>query len=327
MSHKVFGPFVTVAELLLLVAVLVPSSQDSQAATALTVTEKAVSFAQGLRPAQSGVTSDGWFWGWSSRPGDVTCVSPTGTVAHGPRIAAASAVDVDRRLGVAALTEAGTGLQLISWTGEMLRQFSLPDEMFRLAWIDAQTVAVTPRRIGYRVLLIDTTDGRVKAQLGPVPSVASKARGAVLLRSTFVRFSGAKKMLVTLDGFSGELSFLSLTSPAQTSWHLPNPNGETMSRWLQDYDMKAVADGKPATSGALCFASLSLDVDARAWVGVHCRDERLLLARVDSYSGIEERRIPSAGCCTIWGTVWGRYWMQHSDPMQGPGGCHAAREL
>ena len=327
MSRRVSKLPVTVGPLLLLLVAIVPSSRESHAASALKVSEKALASALKMRPAQTGVTGDGWFWGWSSSPGDVACVSPAGVVARGPRVSPALAVDVDRTFGVAALTEAGTGLQIFSWTGEMLRQFSLPDEMFRLAWIDARTVAVTPRRIGYRVLLIDITDGRVKAQIGPVPPVVSKSRGAVLLRSTFVRFSRGKKTLVTLDGFGGELSFFSIATQARTSWQLPNPNGEAMSRWLQDYDLQAVASGMPATSGALCYTSLSLDSDGRAWVGVQCSDERLLLARVDSYSGVEEHRLPSTGCCTVWGAAWGEYWVQHSDPMQGPGGCHATRKL
>jgi hypothetical protein len=274
----------------------------------------ALTLAEEIRARWMGVDHAGNLWAWEPLEGSVRLFSPAaerlGTLVVP---LGAAAVDGDAEWGAVALTTPATGPGgeggKLAWVRPGAdpgshEELALPEPASWVCWIDRDTVALSPQRAGHRVELWSLGAHKLVRSFGAEQPI-TLAKGATRVREVLLRYDGARRLLYTLESFTGSLEVFSLDGKLAWSAKLDDPYRRLEERTMADLDdrakARAMAIGQP-----LSDLWLAEGPDGSAWVSQQVDLLHSSVTLVKASAGrtaneqVSDLRCPSR-TFTIWG--------------------------
>jgi hypothetical protein len=277
-------------------------------------TKDALALAEQIRARWMGVDHAGNLWAWEPLEGSVRFFSPAAE-----RLATlvvplgAAAVDGDAEWGAVALTTPPTGPGgdggKLAWVrpGAALgshEELVLPEPSSWVCWIDRDTVALSPQRAGHRVELWSLAARKLLKSFGAEQPIAL-ATGATRVREVLLRYDGSRRLLLTLESYTGNLEVFSLDG--KLAWHakLDDPYRQIEEKTLADLDQRAKTR-EMAIGQQLSDLWLAEGPDGSAWVSqqIDMLHGTVTLAKV-SAAGTARERVADLKCPSRTFTIWG----------------------
>jgi hypothetical protein len=312
------------------------NSRDSSASAAgpqlARPSKDALSLAELVRARGMGIDHLGNLWGWNGVEGSMRFFSPTAARLGTLLISkSAMAADGDLEWGVVALD--GDGARLI-WVrpGETAEAeaaaatppaaapapagtdttaaaagshtIDLPEIAAWVCWVDADVVAISPQRADHRVELWNLRDRKMVKSFGKEQKIVLKS-GANRVREVQLHYDAARRLLYTLETFSGDLAVFRIDGTPV--WHAVFENP-----WRQVEEAKlAILDAKAKVNDSAypqMFSDLWLGEgpDGSAWVrqGVEPDKQIVHLAKATA-SGSSQKTVEKLRCPAKSFTIWG----------------------
>ena len=280
----------------------------------ITPTKDALALAGDIRARWMGVDHVGNLWAWEPLEGSVRFFSPAaerlGTLVVP---LGAAAVDGDAEWGAVALTTppagpGGPGGKL-AWVRPGAapgghEELVLPEPSSWVCWIDRDTVALSPQRAGHRVELWSLATRRLLTSFGAEKPIALTT-GATRVREVLLRYDGSRRLLFTLESFTGNLEVFSLDGKLAWRAKLDDPYRQVEEKTLADLDERAkrreMAIGQP-----LSDLWLAEGPDGSAWVSqqIDLLHGAVTLAKVTA-AGTARERVAALKCPSRTFVIWG----------------------
>ncbi len=205
-------------------------------------------------------------------------------------------------------------------------ELKLPAAAGWMCWIDADTVAVSPRQADHRVELWDLRQRRLIRGFGKEKPITLHV-GANRVREVQLRYDPARRLLYTLESFTGDLEVFTLDG--KLTWHatVDNPWRKIELDKLADLDGKAKVHD---TAYPQAFSDLWLGEgpDGSAWVrqGVDVVKESVTLIRADA-RGAAAARVEGVRCPARTFTIWGDHLIFYRDVALPRAVCNSVAPL
>jgi hypothetical protein len=278
--------------------------------------KEALALAAQVRARWMGVDRAGNLWAWEPLEGSVRFFSPAAGRLLTVNLPLTSvAVDGDVEWGAAALTDDGNELawvrpHAVPGSGDKLR---LPAPAGWLCWIDADTVAVSPQRAAHRVELWSLRERKPIRSFGQEREIALAPAGATRVREVQLRYDPARRLLLTLESFTGDLEAYSLEAgrgrppadkPVWTA-RLADPYRKLEERILLDLDDRAKSR-EVSVGRAFSDLWLAAGPDGSAWVAqtVDVLHESVTLVKATA-AGTRVEQVGNLRCPSRTFTIWG----------------------
>lgn len=292
--------------------------------------KKALQAVTELRATRLGVDHSRSLWAWDQSLGSVDFVSPEGERKSLvlPQLALAAAVDADSRWGIAALSEAGTRIDVFPPKGGPPISISVPNEVSTLCWLGSDRLAVTPRRTANRVEVWSFPAGKLLSAFGSADPVELKP-GLVTPRASFAHLDSAGD-LVYLEGTTGDLQVFDAKGRILRSVKLPLPErAHAISGRLAADAADARARNIIHSVIYITWDGFSLDDHGNAWV-VHDVDHnagRVNFIRVSRSGRTDRIALADAGCTSYRFVLWGSSILLNRDPKNPLKSCMSIRRV
>lgn len=154
-------------------------------------------------PSRAGADHLGNLWLFDPLHRSISLVSPRGRLlGNSGEVGDVMAV-MDARWGVAFLRDGGKTV-VVRGPGSAELVASLDEPAFDLAWVDARSIATTPRRGRALIQVWRVRPWRLERSLGH-PAANQGREGVILDRSVFLHMDFGHGRLVSLDGYSGDV--------------------------------------------------------------------------------------------------------------------------
>lgn len=253
-----------------------------------------------------GVDGEGNFWTWEQQSGRVRLLTPQGEEAGDLRIPGATALDADRRWGIATLHDDGSTLKITGPSGALRLALDLREPASGVAWVSETTVAVASKMASYRVMLWDLESHRPIRTFGAEKPI-DPGEGAVFVRTMDLEMEPERGYLYTLDSLTGSFEVFTLSGDLIQEARADNPEQAVFETWLAGIDQQVRQEhGVQFTS--IWWFDLAVDPEGRAWTVRQCDSEPglLELVRLSGPDAPETVRVPFAGGqCSKRLTIWG----------------------
>lgn len=302
---------------------------SSTAAVALEPSSQALARVRQLTASRVGIDSRQNLWIWNRLSGEVHMLSLQGTLLHSTKMDGALAVDAAADWGVVGLSGLGRTLRWLGWNGEKAAQIELADTASDICWLGPTLVAISPQRTPHRVEVWDLEKQQRVRVLGEETAIPVKP-GATRLRGVALRYNFARRELVTLDTFTGDLKTFDQAGQVAWSAQVENPDRDSLEKWLQEEDEKARTTGNSQTP-LLESLGLALDARGRAWVvqsltGTPEEGGKIQVAVRHGSSSWSQRSLASRDCLGRNLTFWGDRLIQYRSPGSPWKSCITIRE-
>ena len=275
----------------------------------------ALALAEQVRARWMGVDHGGNLWAWEALEGSVRFFTPA--AERLPTIGVpldASAVDGDARWGAVALTPltgpGGEGRVLV-WVRPggapgKHEEVVLPTPASWVCWIDEDTVALSPRRTAHRVETWSLRQRKLVRSLGSEHEI-KLAPGATREREVLLRYDASRRLLFTLETFTGDLQVLSLDGKVAWRAKLDDPYRKVEEKTLADLDERAKTRDM-ALGQTLSDLWLAEGPDGTAWVSqrIDMLDKSVGLVRA-SAAGTAAEKVSKLRCPSKTFTIWGSH--------------------
>jgi hypothetical protein len=273
----------------------------------------ALALAGQLRARWMGVDHAGNLWAWEALEGSVRFISPAAerllTVAVPLD---ASVVDGDTQWGALALTPlAGPGGEgrVLVWVRPggspgSHEELVLPMPASWVCWIDEDTVALSPQRAAHRVELWSLRERKVVSSLGSEPEI-KLTPGATRVREVLLRYDAARRLLFTLESFTGDLAVFSLDGKVAWRAKLDDPYRKVEEKTLADLDARAKTSDM-ALGWKLSDLWLAEGPDGTAWVSqqIDMVHQSVDLIKASAAGKVAEQ-VSKLRCPSRTFTIWG----------------------
>jgi hypothetical protein len=311
------------------------------AAAAVTPSKDALSLIELVRARRMGTDAAGHLWAWDPQAGTMRFFSPAAerldTLVVPP---GGVALDGDLRWGAVALIDEGATLVWVrpgagsqeegagaaagapppagpaaSPAGPAASagtaggsEIKLPEPAGWVCWIDQDTVAVSPQRAGHRVEIWDLRDRQRRRSFGKEMPITLK-NGATRVREVQLRYDPSRRLLYTLESFTGDLQVFQLDGKldGRAVWHVPiaNPWKKLEEAKLADLDARARSNDV-AYPQAFSDLWLMVGPDGSAWVrqDVDVLKQSVTLMRA-SAAGTAVKTVEKVRCPARYFTIWG----------------------
>jgi hypothetical protein len=231
-------------------------------------------------------------------------------------------VDADPKRGILALTDGGTSVAVLSWTGKVLAHVPLPDQVSNLCWLDGQEFAVTPRFAAHAVEVWNTQTRTLVRRMAPVPAIVRPARGAALARTTLLRYDSKRSELVAIDAVKGTVRVLARDGSMVRSATLPEAPG--LGPWLQQIDAEARKSGQSNTPSIWHYAAMTISDDGTVWIGEEYDDKVVRAAKVTRAGKVEHLTMQEP-CPSLRFEAWQGHFIFYHDPRSPRPPCVGVR--
>lgn len=196
-----------------------------------------------LRARKMGIDRFGNLWAWSPRQRQISIVTPSGSHRRGYSLGEASAVDIDPEWGAVGLFQVNTQI------GWLPREDSRsPDTTIQLSgqasdicWVGPGLVAVSPKMSAHRVEIWDLREKRRVRTLGEETPL-SLAPGVTRMRGVRLRYDFERRILYSLESFTGDLEALDLEGKVLWRARVLNHERAELEEWMHQADEKARAE-------------------------------------------------------------------------------------
>jgi hypothetical protein len=230
-------------------------------------TRAALDLIRGMNATNAGVDRHGHFWYWDSVDRSVTTVSPEGTRATIDLDADVYGIDADSRRGVLTLDHDGRSIRVTAFTGAVTAAFELPFRASNVCWMDGDQIAVAPALSGWIAEVWSSSKKSMVRSMGSVPEIEVPSAGAVMMRTTLLRYDAHRDQLVTLDAFRGELAVFDRAGKIVRHGQITHPTFGTTLLWLRDLDEHAKRTGQSQTPSLWSYTRMALSPDGTVWLG------------------------------------------------------------
>jgi hypothetical protein len=277
--------------------------------------QDALALAALVRARWMGVDHAGNLWAWEALEGSARFFSPA--AERLPTIGVpldASAVDGDAQWGAVALAPlAGPGGEgrVLEWVRPgsapgKHEELVLPAPASWVCWIDQDTVALSPQRAAHRVELWSLRQRKLVKSLGSEPEI-KLAAGATRVRQVLLRYDVARRLLFTLESFTGDLQVLSLDGKVVWRARLDDPYRKVEEKMLASLDAGAKRQNV-AMGQTLSDLWLAEGPDGTAWVSqqIDVRDQSVGLVKA-SAAGTAAEKVSNLRCPSKTFTIWGTH--------------------
>jgi hypothetical protein len=230
-------------------------------------TRAALDRIRGMNATNAGVDRHGHFWYWDSVDLSVTAVSPEGESAAVDLDADVYGIDADSRRGVLTLGHDGRSIRITAFTGAVTAAFELPFRASNVCWMDGDQIAVAPALSGWIAQVWSSSKKSMVRSMGPVPEIEVPRAGAVMMRTTLLRYDPGRDQLVTLDAFRGGLVVFDRAGRIVRRGQITPPAFGTTLLWLRDVDEQAKRSGQVQTPSVWSYTRMALASDGAVWLG------------------------------------------------------------
>lgn len=280
-----------------------------------------------LRVRAMGVDRAGNLWAWSPGPAAVDLISPSGAKVARYSVAGAHAVDVDSEFGLAGLARDGSLLQWFSRDGNLAGSVHLEGPATSVRWIGESRVALTPQMAAHRIEVWDLKS-RQRVQTFGKETALRPGIGATRLRGVLLEYDWQRRLLYSLETFTGELQVWKTDGEGQLAWtgQIENPDRKTVEDWLVQVDQKAKAEQDIQTPVVMSFWP-ALSPDGDLWVGLSSSLERREATLVKTApGGIKTVVVQDEACPSRNFVFWGSQLLFYRDPPR-PSPCLGTRRF
>lgn len=240
------------------------------AASAIAVpspSQAALDHIRGMNATSAGVDRHGHFWFWDAVDRSVTTVSPKGTRATIDLDADVYGIDADSRRGVLTLDPDGRSIRITAFTGAVTAAWELPFRASNVCWMDGDQIAVAPALSGWIAEVWSSSKKSKVRSMGPVPEIEVPRAGAVMMRTTLLRYDAGRDQLVTLDAFHGGLVVFDRAGRIVRRGQITHPAFGATLLWLRDVDEQAKRSGQVQTPSVWKYTRMALASDGTVWLG------------------------------------------------------------
>jgi hypothetical protein len=278
-------------------------------------------------PSRLGVDRSGALWFWDARDQSVSLISPIGsqiTLGIGDDV---SAVDADSERGVVVLNAAMNAVRVIAWNGAVTTAFALPSTSGAVAWMSGDTVAVAPQTAPWRAEVWSTSRKQKVRGVGPVAAIKTPTVGAVPLRTTLLRYDAARRQLLALDAFEGELVVFDAAGSEVRKAKIAHPRLEANRQFLRMLDAQAMKAGQPSMPSFANYARLALGPDGTVWLGEESGDDRsMTIARIAPDGRVQRSVFRVPECNSVRFELWQGQLVFFRDPKSTLPQCVTVKE-
>ncbi|MCP4658680.1 MAG: hypothetical protein GY856_24985 [bacterium] len=283
---------------------------------------------ESLYSTSMGVDRMGNLWSWNARTGVLHLISPTGqTLCNAELDQGIQEVDFDADWGAVALSP-DQRLLFVYRLGDPPERTSTPLDriMGDLCWVGPNTVALSPGKSRHRIELWDTAKGSRISSFGEEEPLEARP-GTTRLRHIIPRFDFKRKLLWTLEAYTGNIRVYSLAGEALQELTIRHPDRERLDTWLEESNADSLAQHETREVFLSLWPSLALDSRGDAWLTESCNDaDQLIAVRISIGSRVEQRITFEVGkCCSRYSTIWGRWLLTYRSPLAPTGACNHAR--
>lgn len=279
-----------------------------------------------FHPSRLGVDRAGSLWAWNAENGAVLLLPSKGKQHNVTIDERAMTVDVDGRLGVAAVGPLGRDLVITTWQGKKSAQTSLPFAAGSVAWIDRDRVALAPLFGKHRLIIWRIATQRIDSILGEVPELDENTPGAKPARATLLAYDAARDEIVTVDAYYGEVVGYTSSGRVMRRASLPHPNQATTDEWLQGLDRQHRQDRTSFRPVVWSYPTVTLDADGTAWLGAASTDDAVGLVGVERSGAIAKKSL-SSRCPGVRFVMWQKSVLFFRDPQSTRPYCIEQRRL
>jgi hypothetical protein len=230
-------------------------------------TRAALDLIRGMNATSAGVDRHGHFWYWDAVDLSVTAVSPEGESETVDLDADVYGIDADSRRGVLALGHDGRSIRIRAFTGAVTAAFELPFRASNVCWMDGDQIAVAPALSGWIAEVWSSSKKSMVRSMGPVPEIEVPRAGAVMMRTTLLRYDAGRDQLITLDAFRGGLVVFDRAGRIVRRGQITHPVFGTTLLWLRDVDEQAKRSGQVQTPSVWKYTRMALSPDGTVWLG------------------------------------------------------------
>ncbi len=277
--------------------------------------EDALALAALVRARWMGVDHAGNLWAWEPLEGSIRFFSPAAERLPSLLVpVGASAVDGDAQYGGVALlplTGPGGDGRVLVWVRPgsapgSHEELVLPAPASWLCWIDQDTVALSPQRAAHRVELWSLGQRKLVGTMGSEVEIKLAPAGATRVREVQLHYDASRRLLFTLESFTGELEVFSRDGKVIWRAKVEDPYRKVEEKTLADLDARA-RTREMALGQVLSDLWLAAGPDGTAWVSqqIDVLGKSVNLIRSTAGSTVAEKasnlRCPSK-TFTVWGT-------------------------
>ncbi len=281
---------------------------------------------KGLMSSKLGTDQQGNLWSWDRAVSSVDVFDSEGTRVLGLEVPALRSLDVDRSWGVVGTASDGSALEFIDPKGES-RTIPLNNSAAHVAWIDANTVALSTTRAAMAIEIWDIRHQELLRSFGPAKEIVPRL-GAVLLRSLVLQYDSPNGRLWALDSVTGTLEAWTLDGALVRRDAVPAHRRAEIEEWLSKADSASKAKHQTHTP-FYEILRLAVDADGAAWTVESCNPNRDQASLVKLTEGpIEKLTIHlSKPCCSNNFTIWNHHFVSNLNSTPESPGCVIWREL
>jgi hypothetical protein len=275
----------------------------------------ALALVEQVRARWMGVDHAGNLWAWEALEGSLRFFSPQ--AQRLPTIVVplgASAVDGDAQWGAVALmplTGPGGDGRVLVWVRPGTepgkhQELVLPAPASWVCWIDQDTVALSPQRSAHRVETWSLRDRKLARSLGSEPEI-KLGTGATRVREVLLRYDAARRLLFTLESFTGDLEVFSHDGKVAWRAKFDDPYRKVEEKTLASLDDGAKARNM-ALGQTLSDLWLAEGPDGTAWVSqqIDMLNKSVGLVKA-SAAGTAAEKVSNLRCPSKTFTIWGTH--------------------
>jgi hypothetical protein len=279
-----------------------------------------------LRASSMGVDRSGNLWAWNSASGAVDLISPSGARLARLQARGAEAVDVDAEQGLVGLFEVSRVLQWYSKAGELQGEIRLGGPVYDVCWIGPGLVALTPQMTAHRVEIWDLQKRQRVRTFGEEAEI-HPTFGATRLRGVGLRYDFERKLLFTLESYTGDLQVFD--SEGKVAWRsaVENSRSPETEVWLQKID-KIAKEQRDIQTPLLSFMNLAISASGKAWTvqGIDRASKTVKLVEL-SPTGTAVQALTPEPCPSYDFFIWGNWLILFTDVASSPEKCVSVRRL
>lgn len=305
--------------------VLLVASAPAVAGPRVEPSAEALEVVRNLRARSMGVDGAGNLWAWKSGPGVVDVIAPSGDVVTRYSVPQASAVDVSAEQGLVGLFVEGLILRWFSRDGAPAGEARLDGQAMDVRWLGPDRVALTPQTAPHRIEIWDLKSKKRLETWGR--EVALKPGiGATRMRGVFLAWDPERKLLYSLESYTGDLQVWSSDGKLAWSGQIENPTRRKSDEWLARIDQEARKDRDIQTPLIKSF-KMAVGPGGDLWVGFDSSRERreAVLVKMGP-QGNETKVIREEPCPSLDFTFWGGWLIFYRSPIH-PEVCVGTRRF
>jgi len=273
----------------------------------------AFGLAEMVRARWMGVDHAGNLWAWEPLAGSVRFFSPAAERLRTVVVPLdALAVDGDAEWGAVAVTGAGSAFgegSKLAWVRPgsppgSHEEVALPAAAGWVCWIDQDTVALSPQRAAHRVELWSLGRRKLLRSFGAERQIALSP-GVTRVREVQLRYDRSRRLLFTLESYSGDLEVFSLDGALAWRAKLDDPYRKVEEKTLADLDARAKSSGV-ALGHPFSDLWLAAGPDGSAWVSqsIDHLNQSVTLVKATA-AGVTVEKIANLRCPSRTFTIWG----------------------